>query len=612
MSPHRPRSWQRLSFRVTLSFVAVTFLGIGLVGAFVYQTQKQELEATLGTLLLNIARTGALLVDPQLHAEVEATRSQETPAYRRLQDMLRKVQHENALQDPIYTLTDLQMTTQRAHFMVTSGTSGALPGEEYALAPAILEPLGRAFHDGVATHTRIYHNDHGTWLTAFAPIRTAEGRLFAVLDVDYRVDVYLERLAVLWHTVVSASVGGGFAALIAGVLLARHVTGPVRALTRGVERVTAGDLSDTLPVTSRDEVGQLTHAFNDMLDGLRQRDFIRDTFGRYVTPEVAQWLLEAPEGLRLGGEKRDVTILMSDLRGYTRFAEQSEPETVVQILNAYLGCMTEIIREYGGTINEFIGDAIFVIFGAPLPYPDHAERAAACALAMQLAMKDVNRPNVAAGLPPLEMGIGLNSGDAIVGNIGSETRAKFGVVGNTVNLTARVEGNTVGGQILMSPDIYERIHDLVDVGMPMSVQVKGIKEPLLLRELRGIQGRYTLHLPDVAMDDGADLAISLPLQCWIVEEKVIQPECIAGEVLHVAAHRLVARLAQHLALLTNIRFQLHYPDLGRESAALYGKVLAVEDETSGTCLTQIELTAVDDADRRYLDDLLQAQTPHHA
>src|SRR5205085_3009030 len=130
--------------------------------------------------------------------------------------------------------------------------------------------------------------------------------------------------------------------------------------------------------------------FNEMVEGLRQRDFIRNTFGRYVSPEVVQTRLESPEGLRFGGEKREITVLMSDLRGYTQFAEQGDPAWVMEILNDYLARMTDIIIEYGGTINEFIGDAIFAIYGAPISYSDHAERAAASALAMQCAMADIN------------------------------------------------------------------------------------------------------------------------------------------------------------------------------------------------------------------------------
>ena len=190
-----------------------------------------------------------------------------------------------------------------------------------------------------------------------------------------------------------------------------------------------GDLSQALPVRSNDEVGRLTRAFNGMLEGLRQRDFIRDTFGRYVSPEVAKTLLESPEGLKFGGEKRVVTILMSDLRGYTRFAEQGDPAWVMEVLNGYLARMTEIIIGYGGTINEFIGDAVFAIFGAPIAHGDHAERAAAAALAMQERWPRSTRP-VRRGLPRSRWG-SRQHGEAVVGT-SARRSGQVPVVGNAV------------------------------------------------------------------------------------------------------------------------------------------------------------------------------------
>src|SRR5438445_233014 len=179
------------------------------------------------------------------------------------------------------------------------------------------------------------------------------------------------------------------------------VTGDDGAVA-GTVYTPAPDVAERLGWTF--EVGVLTRAFNGMLEGLRQRDFIRNTFGRYVSPEVVKTLLESPEGLRFGGEKRVVTILMSDLLGYTRFAELGDPARVMEVLNGYLARMTDIVVEYGGTINEFIGDAIFAIFGAPIPHADHAERAAATALAMQRAMTEINDTHVARGLPRFEDG----------------------------------------------------------------------------------------------------------------------------------------------------------------------------------------------------------------
>ena len=155
---------------------------------------------------------------------------------------------------------------------------------------------------------------------------------------------------------------------------------------------------------------------NEQLE-LRNK-LIRTTFGRYLTDEVVASLLDSPEGTTLGGERRQVTMLMADLRGFTSLAGRLAPEQVVTIVNRYLATMVEVIVQYQGTIDEFIGDAILVIFGAPTQRQDDAQRAVACAVAMQLAMTTVNAENCRAGLPSVEMGIGVHTGEVVVGNIG--------------------------------------------------------------------------------------------------------------------------------------------------------------------------------------------------
>ena len=601
LPPLRP--WQRLSVRVAGLFVAVTLLAVGLVGEVLYERQKRETEATLGALLLNIARTGAYLIDPAQHLTVQRTLTQDTSAYLQVRHALSIVQDENRIATPVYTLTDYDAEKRQARFMVTSRGPGA-PGEPYPLVPALLEPLGRAFRENVATHTPVYQNQSGTWITAFAPIRNGPGPPIAVLDVDYSVTVYLSRLAEARNTIVGASLLGAVAALILGIIVARRVTGPITALTETAARVQAGDLSADLPIRSRDEVGRLTRAFNEMIEGLRQRDFIRSTFGRYVSPEVARELLASPEAQRLGGEKREVTILMSDLRGYTRFAELGEAGDVMAVLNDVLGQMTDIIIAHGGTINEFIGDAIFAIFGAPLVHSDHAERAAAAAIAMQRAMVDVNRAHAKRGLPRFEMGIGINTGEAVVGNIGSEQRAKYAVVGAAVNLAARVEGCTVGGQILLSPRTQACVRDLVEVGEPLSVEVKGVAEPLLLYELRAITGRFAQRLPEMATSD-EHVPVALPFVCRVFEGKVLGTERTSGTVVRLGRRQIDVRLDGPLPLLTNLRFRLNYPGLGYDSGDLYGKVIAIAQH-DGTSVTRIRLTSIDPVDQKILEGFLES------
>ena len=596
-----PRFWRRLSVRLAALFAVVTLLAVGLVGTFVYQRQKREVEDMVGTQLLNIARTAALLVDPAVHARLQQLSRDDAPGYARLRDTLAAVQSEVVLGTPIYTLTDYDAAGRRARVVATSGGELRI-GQPYPLAPEMATPLGWTFEDGVARYTGVYDNGKGLWITAFAPI-VLGGKNIAVLVVDYPAVIYLDRLRELAVAIAQGTLAGGLGALVLGLLFARGITRPVSALTRGVARVAQGDLSQSLPVRSSDEIGQLTGAFNGMVEGLRQRDFIRSTFGRYVSPEVVKTLLESPEGLRFGGEKRVVTILMSDLRGYTRFAERGDPAQVMEVLNGYLARMTDIVIAHGGTINEFIGDAVFAVFGAPLAHADHAERAAAAALAMQGAMDEINRDHVARGLPPFEMGIGLNTGEAVVGNIGSEQRAKYAVVGSAVNVAARVEGATVGGQVFITAETYEAIRALAETAPPIAVDLKGLSEPLLLYELRGIGGRFAQRLSDVGSDDSRLVDVTLPLVCSVIDGKVVREDQLHGVVRRLGPRHLDASLDAPLPPLTNIRLRLTYPALGRESGDVYGKVAAGDDP--GT-LTRIRLTSVDAADQLVLSGLLES------
>ncbi len=220
---------------------------------------------------------------------------------------------------------------------------------------------------------------------------------------------------------------------------------------------------------------------------LREKnEFVRRVLGRYVTDEVAEHVLAAPEELHLGGERREVTILMSDLRGFTVMSDRMDPERVVTVLNHYLHHMVEIVLKWGGTIDEIIGDALLIIFGAPLPMDDHAERAASCAIEMQRGMAAVNEALAGEGLPPIACGIGLNTGEVVVGNIGSEKRMKYSVVGSPVNLTARIESLTIGGQVLASESTLSALGGKARVDGKLRVNMKGFDRPVTIYEIGGI------------------------------------------------------------------------------------------------------------------------------
>jgi len=358
---------------------------------------------------------------------------------------------------------------------------------------------------------------------------------------------------------------------------ATQITLPITLLSGATEDLASGNLHEDIPVTTDDELAILTDSFNRMRVRLqeseaalkqtnedlhdanqdleRHNQFVRNTFGRYLSDDVVSSLLDTPDGLQLGGETRRVTILMSDLRGFTSLAARFAPEQVVSILNRYLGAMVEVITRYEGTIDEFIGDAILVIFGAPIRREDHARRGVACATAMQLAMDSVNDANRHDGLPEIEMGIGVNTGEVVVGNIGSDTRAKYGVVGSAVNLTSRIESYTVGGQILISEATRREVEDIVRVGKRLEIEAKGVDGTTVIHDVRGIGGTFGLFLPEVE-DELVALREPIPLRFLVVEGKHLGGEWISGSLDKLSVRAGVVICDKIIAPLSNLKIEI--------------------------------------------------------
>jgi class 3 adenylate cyclase len=330
--------------------------------------------------------------------------------------------------------------------------------------------------------------------------------------------------------------------------------------------------------------------------------FLRAAFSRYVTTEVVDSVLRTPSGLELGGEKREITVLMADLRGFSSMSERIAPEKVVAVINNFLGIMTEIIVARGGMIDEFIGDAILVLFGAPLESKDHAEAAVECALRMQLAMVEVNETNRSAGLPTVEMGIGIHSGEVVVGNIGSEKRTKYGAVGPSVNLAARIEANTVGGQILISAATFDQVAADLRVDGRLSIHPKGLEQSVELFDIGGMTGTgnqaLALPLPDEALTRLADeVAVSFV----VMEGSRAGTKVWDGKLLSLSQRAAMVRTSADVAPLANLRLELLQGNDAAATNSFFAKVLSVEKE-NGTFIARF--TSVDPETAARLERLL--------
>ncbi len=265
--------------------------------------------------------------------------------------------------------------------------------------------------------------------------------------------------------------------VVAGLGFVALLVGPLRRLRAGVERLAAGDLATRVPPTSRDEVGELTAAFNEMGESLQQKQRIQRAFGRYASDYVLQTLLESPEGAELQGAERDVTVLFADIRGFTRLSEGLEPAAVVALLNDVFQLVSDCILARGGTLDKFIGDSVMAYFGAPVASADHPIAAVSAAVDILRAMEARNA-TLAPGGHAVGIGIGIHTGPVIVGNIGSDRRTDFTAIGDSVNVAARLEKLAQAGEILVSEAVQRRVRGTHRLRFEGERQLSGRQEPV--------------------------------------------------------------------------------------------------------------------------------------
>ena len=274
--------------------------------------------------------------------------------------------------------------------------------------------------------------------------------------------------------------------------ISRKMVRTIKEISSAAEEVARGNYGHPLQVKTADEIGQLMISFNKMVEGLKERDFIGNTFGRYMDQEIAKDLLSRPEAIRLGGEKREVAILMSDIRNFVPLSESLSPEGTIRVINRYFSHMIEVIQKHRGIIVDFFGDSILAFFD-PLenPVETATRQSVRCGLDMQESMKRFNVEMEAEGLSEFQMGIGINVGDAVVGNIGSEVRAKYGIVGPAVNITNRIQAESKGGQILVSESVYRYLKPELGIKSSFEVLLKGVKERVTLFEIESFLDEST-------------------------------------------------------------------------------------------------------------------------
>lgn len=305
--------------------------------------------------------------------------------------------------------------------------------------------------------------------------------LYVLVQGSY--DVALAPLRVLQLRIAAIGATALLLALLIGVRVARGITSPLQTLVQGMREVVRGNLRYRSTIDREDEIGFLARSFNEMVGGLEEREHIKDTFGRFVSRDVAEAVLGG--NVPLEGERRDVSILFQDIRGFTGLSETLDPAALLRLLNQLFTEVVAAVEAEGGVVKQFIGDGVMALFGAPQAHADHPERAVRAALGIVNRLVALNARLIQQNLAPLEIGVGIDSGEVVAGLIGPDNRVEYGVVGDPVNLANRVESLTKDfhATILVSKGIADRLGSQFMRGRTATLPVKGRKEPLEVVEM---------------------------------------------------------------------------------------------------------------------------------
>ena len=448
-----------LKVKLSLLITALVVLTVALVGLFLLRQQQQSLTAEMTKRGLTMAENFAagaktpLLTNDELTLGVLVTDAMKDP-------------------DVSYVIVSDQDGNVLAH-------SDARAVKTAVVRPKELAPL----KNRVLVQT--YKTPQGRIIDFAVPL-VYGGVPVGALYLGFSEEAITAALASARNQALLITLLMVLAGLGGAVGLAALLSRPIFRLVQATGAIAAGNFNIALPVASRDELGVLTDSFNRMARSLREKEMIKRAFTRYVAREVVEEILKDPENLVLSGERRQVTVLFCDVRGFTPMSERLAPEEVVLLLNDFYTLMIETTFKYDGTLDKFLGDAVMAVFGAPMAHPDHSARAIRTALAMQEGITGLNERRGRDGKEAISVGIGVSAGEAVAGTVGTEDRMEYTVIGDSVNLAARLESNAKPGQILISHRTYERVRDLVDARPLGRIRVKGKEEEVEVYEVLGL------------------------------------------------------------------------------------------------------------------------------
>jgi adenylate cyclase len=432
-------------FTLFLIMAIVTSL---LIAALLYRPTKALFLDLMRTNVLSVAATTAAMLDPNAHDTIRTRADQDTQSYKQLEGELRRARDANRRRDLyvkyIYSMRPYPNDPKTAEFVVDAEEEGVNKSNVGDIYKTENPNYIVRFNDFQADEEFV-SDQWGLWLTA-----NAQNETVGAVGVDVSATEAMQRLrGLFWHGALALGVS-----LIAAYLLAsfasRKLSQPLITLRNALERITAGDYGQTLSLASKDEFGEVAEALNKMTLGLQQREDLKSALARYVSEDILNEVIYAGKSSELYSQRKKVTALFADVRGFTNFSEQLSPEETVAMLNDYFEKMIEAVFKNFGHLNKFMGDGLMALFGALRDDDFQEEHAVQAALDMRRALRELqdkwanSESRARDAMTSLRIGIGVNTGLAIVGNIGSKQRMEFTAIGDSINLAARLEQATPG------------------------------------------------------------------------------------------------------------------------------------------------------------------------
>ena len=464
--------------KLHLFFVGISCATVIAGVSFTIYTSHSALFKNIANQSVSIAATAATNIDGDLVEQIKVKEDEKKPAYQELRNYLRKVRNTNRNANIyvkyIYTIYPDPKDPTKFLFGVDAEESQESVSHAGTDNPGATIDLLHEHISEPYSYEKLVKDPWGTWLTGYAPIYNSKGEYVGTLGVDISANFVAKVMRQLYIKGLIAFVGSILLAIIAASLLSRKLSTSLSQIDEAAKEFGAGNFVHQIDLNTHDEFQNVADSLNKMADDLKEKERMKIGFAHYVSSHIMEQISKSGAPT-LGGERKKITVFFCDIVNFTQMAEEMPPEDLMTLLNEYFEVMIEIIYKNKGMLDKLIGDAIMAEFGFPVDDPEQEKNAVLTALEMQSSLAILRKKWKMGGKPEIQIGIGIHTGEAVIGIVGSKERVQFTAVGDTVNTASRLERLTrdFNEQIIISEDTYKALNDQFQVKPLGAVELSG-------------------------------------------------------------------------------------------------------------------------------------------